>query len=184
MSHYPDNSNNVICPSAAWDTYCEAQERANTPSHHELLDELDAYRHLNYTVGFSDEFNEDVAEDSDRGDWLACADFNVCNHLHEGLIVAFHLVVNSDSGGFIDTLESGVVPADKAPYGLLEYWLDIGLEQDCNWTKRELDDANAAVTRWREDLKAEIDKARRIADGEQCEQDSRFCPDDVATPSR
>jgi len=155
MSHYPDNSNNVICPSAAWDTYCEAEERANTPDDEEMIKEVRDSITGKYEVSVS----------GDSEDWRVSAGFLVYDHPDDGLIVAYHAIL--DSSHFTQTAEEGVVPADQAPQsllGLLEYWLEIGLQQDCNWTKRELDDANAAVTRWREDLKAEIDKARRISE--------------------
>jgi hypothetical protein len=71
----------------------------DVPTDEELLASLDAYGHLTYVTGFSDEWNEDVSEDSDRGDWLACFDFKAWKHPSRGVLVAFHVVVNSDSGG-------------------------------------------------------------------------------------
>ena len=114
---------------------------------------LDAYGHLSYTVGWSD---EDQPEDApDRGDWLACVDFD-----RQGDFVGFHVVVNSDSGGFIDTLESGVLTLeearDKLPC-LLEYWDDIGSEHlsgDGHWyTDEERAECLKAIQRWKEALK-------------------------------
>ena len=43
--------------------------------------------------------------------------------------MAYHVVVNSESGGFIDTLEARVVPLREAPFGLLDRWRDIGAGQ-------------------------------------------------------
>ena len=103
-------------------------------------------------MGWSDEFNDDVPEDSDRGDWLACFDFNVFAD-EDGVKVAYHVIVNSDSGGFIDTLEQSVVPADKAPFDLPHYWQGIGLEHNPNWTPAETEAAHSANERWNQDLK-------------------------------
>jgi hypothetical protein len=122
----------------------------------EAMDSLDAYGHLTYTLGFSDESNEDVSEDSDRGDWLACFDF--CVFTEDGKTkVAYHAVVNSDSGGFIDTTEKGIVDASEAPFGLPENYLDAGFEQGVVWTDREYKDAVACIDRWKRDLQAAID---------------------------
>lgn len=56
---------------------------------------LDAYGHLEWTVG-----NED---------WLACFD---AVRVPEG--IAYHVVVDCESGGFTDTIESGTVPVEEA----------------------------------------------------------------------
>lgn len=56
---------------------------------------LDAYGHMNWCVG-----NED---------WVACFD---AVRVPEG--IAFHVVVDCESGGFTDTIESGVVATEKA----------------------------------------------------------------------
>jgi len=145
---------------------------------------LDAYGHLSYVVGWSDEGREDLtemeiiakaaegglsdeqikqlSEDSalgDRGDWLACVDF-----ARDGNFVAYHVVVNSDSGGFIDTLEQGLLSLEDARNhlpGLLETWDDIGSEHlvvDGQWyTKQERDENLAAIKRWKEALKRELE---------------------------
>ncbi len=73
-------------------------DRDETPTDAEILAPLDAYGHLQWTVG-----NED---------WLACIDFHVYAGSDEeaDLLVGYHIVVDCESGGFIDTLKSGVVP--------------------------------------------------------------------------
>ena len=86
-----------------------------------LLGRLDAYGHMTWTVSFGEEGDE-------RGDLLACADFEV-GTVGGDLVVAYHVVTNSESGGFIQTSESGVVPIKKAPFGLLHSWSDVILEQ-------------------------------------------------------
>lgn len=134
-------------------------------SESDALKRLDAYGLLTYTLGFSDEGNEDVAEDSDRGDWLACFDF--CVFTEDGKVkVAYHAVVNSDSGGFIDTVEKGVVNADEAPLGLPEKYIDTMYEQGVEITEREAKDAQDCLAKWKLDLQAAIDdeKAGQASD--------------------
>lgn len=131
----------------------------------EAVNSLDAYGHLTYTLGFSDEGNDDVPEDSDRGDWLACFDFVVFTE-NGKVKVAYHAVVNSDSGGFIDTVEKGVVDADNAPFGLPETYLDCGFDQGAEWTEQEQTDAQECIAKWKLDLQAAIDdeKAGQASD--------------------
>jgi hypothetical protein len=74
--------------------------------------ELDAYGHLNWTVG-----NED---------WTACFDA-----IRVGGSVKYHVVVNCESGGFIDTIETGEHPVERAVEalrGLPDYWVGICIE--------------------------------------------------------
>ena len=49
----------IQCPSEAWDDYSEREERNHYPTDDEMMGELDAYGHLSYVVGFSDEWAED-----------------------------------------------------------------------------------------------------------------------------
>jgi membrane-bound lytic murein transglycosylase MltF len=98
-----------------WEQYTRDEERAHTPSNNEMLEELDAYGHLNWTVG-----NED---------WIAC--FDAIRHDDR---IAYHVVIDCESGGFTDTLESGVI--DIANTNAIEnlrhlpsYWADICSEQ-------------------------------------------------------
>lgn len=75
---------------------------------------LDAYGHLNWTVGHED--------------WIACFDA-----IRAGDAIHYHVVVDCESGGFTDTLEDGRVKLDdangianlkSAPF----YWADICAE--------------------------------------------------------
>ena len=74
---------------------------------------LDAYGHLNWTVG--DE------------NWTACLDA-----VRVGDQIAYHVVVDCESGGFTDTPAKGHVPATAEGVadlrGLPDYWFDIGTE--------------------------------------------------------
>jgi len=142
----------IECPSEAWDRHCEQEERAHCPTDSEMLAGLDAYGHLTWVVGFTGEFDEDEAPD--RGDWLACFDFKVFQHPDRGVLVAYHTVVDSDSGGFIDTIEAHVVEAAKAPFDLPSYWLSIGLDVDPDsWTEEDIKEAEKANTAWNADLR-------------------------------
>lgn len=138
----------------------EATINGNSPFQ-PMIDRLDAYGHLTYTVGFSPE-SEDAPEDRD-GDWLACGDFLVETHPETGeAVVAVHVVVNSDSGGFIDTVRVDAFCVDNAddpriPYDLLDYWRDISKGgHGETWSASEDADADAASARWRQDLRAAI----------------------------
>jgi len=76
--------------------------------------DLDAYGHLNWTVG-----NED---------WTACFDAR-----RNGDGIEYHVVVNCESGGFVDTLAHAIVPSDPNNYANLcelpSYWADLCREQ-------------------------------------------------------
>jgi hypothetical protein len=145
-----------------WEGYCSEPCRRGEPvsPDEDQLKSLDAYDHLTYTTGYSDEWNEDVGEDSDRGDWMVCFDFRVWKHPSRGVLVAYHVVVNSDSGGFIDTVERGVVEADKAPFTLPDYWTSIGMDDGTPWTEQECKHADDCQERWEADLREAIEQAK------------------------
>ena len=138
------------CPSKAWERYVADQERAETPDDSELLEGLDAYGHLTWTVGFGEDGDE-------RGDWLACFDFAVFDHPERGKLVVYHVVVNSESGGFIDTLEARVVETSKAPFNLPDYWAGIGMEQG-DWTDEEVNKASQCNEQWNKALREALEK--------------------------
>ena len=132
-------------------------------SNEELLAGLDAYGHLSYVAGYSDEWEEDsegittvYGGGRDRGDWLVCCDYWVWKCPEDGIIVAYHVVVNSDSGGFIDTVETGVVSANGAPYDLLDRWISLGMDE-VEWTEEEIKSAELNSLKWKNDLKNSID---------------------------
>lgn len=105
---------------------------------------LDAYGHLEWTVG-----NED---------WLACFD---AIRVAEG--IAYQVVVDCESGGFTDTLETGVIAVDDK--NALEnlackpsYWADICAEHYLDSTEPDMmpkgEEVADCVKRWREHLEA------------------------------
>lgn len=138
---------------------------------------LDAYGHLSYVVGFNtdddeesvpemlllakaDEMTDEEIEAAqvgprDCGDWIACVDFD-----RQGDYVGYHVVVNSDSGGFIDTLDQGVYMLEDARKhlpGLLETWDDVASEhlvEAGHWyTPEEIEENRRAIERWKTALK-------------------------------
>lgn len=124
------------------------------PSDSEMLERLDAYGHLAYTVG-----NED---------WVACADFIVYIHPDHKLgdiLVAYHVVVDCESGGFIDTMSSGVLAADELLEGWFPLWgwADICAEHyagDAEYGPPDYDEVEKTAKRWTEELRRELKRAR------------------------
>jgi hypothetical protein len=106
-----------------------------------LLDRLDAYGHCSYSVGGTYD---------DDGDWNAFGDF-VVGKIDGKKVVAYHVVVNSDSGGFIDTVESDVVDAANAPKGLLYRYVDSACEQG-NLAEGEYESSMESAARFDADL--------------------------------
>jgi len=150
-----------------WDGY------VNSHIKDQMLSELDAYGKLIFMVGFNDEWAEDPrceCEKPDicdglvplcktcdkpehRGDWMACFDFK-CYTDPDGVThTAYHVVVNSDSGGFIETIDQGVV--SEAPFNLPNYWSVAGMK-DSPWTVDELEAVSVCQRDWERDLKAAI----------------------------
>lgn len=130
-----------------YDQYEREEEAKLYASDDDLLAQLDPYGDLTYTVG--DE------------DWLAAMDFVVDVNPDGDIKVAYMVVVDSESGGFTDTVEKKVVSADKAPFNLPSYWLDIWAEQGHH--DEELYEAMAeneqTNTRWNADLKRALAEA-------------------------
>ena len=134
----PDPENSGTSPW--WDGFCSEHCRQGNPvpSDEEMLAKLDAYGHITWTVGY----------DREDGDWLACFDAKAWKHPSRGWLIAYHVVVNSDSGGFIMGTESGVVPASEAPRDLPERWFDIGCEGCGVWLRKDSDEAEECNARW------------------------------------
>jgi len=87
-----------------------------------MTERLDAYGHLNFTVG-----NED---------WIACFD---AIRTPEG--IEYEVVVNCESGGFIDTVEHRTVPATlegiRSLLGLPDCFASICMEHYADDTEEE-----------------------------------------------
>ena len=129
----------------------------------QVFPHLDAYGHLEYTASFGNEWDEDW---EDHGDLLLAADFFAFNtsdldqggdqlggDLYAGfpkVMVAYHVVVNSESGGFIETTDQAIVPASKAPFDLVLALGDMG--GDIPMTEDEWKAIEAANKRWNRDL--------------------------------
>ena len=145
------------CPRAAAERYFQDEEFTNCPSDDDLLKKLDAYGHLTFVTGWSDEWNEGSST-TPRGDWLCCFDFLVHECPDRGLVVAYHVVENSDSCSYIQEPERGVILASEVNsiLGLVQKWTDVGIDTAVNnevyWTATEVADANKANIRWRESI--------------------------------
>ena len=141
------------CPSEAWVASEQDQESAENASDQERLAALDAYGHLAWTVGFG---SEDDADWDTRGDMLWCFDFSIWDDIDRGVVIAYHVVANSESGSFIETQESAVVPVSEAPYNLPERCVDRSLSADHQWRDDELTQAQDTNDMWNADLKRSI----------------------------
>jgi hypothetical protein len=73
----------------------EAYARAEEFHNEQAFKQLDAYGHLEWTVG--DE------------NYLCCFDAGLAPNG-----IAYHVVIDCESGGWIDTVEKAIVPLDKA----------------------------------------------------------------------
>ena len=153
---------NVKCPSEDWDTYQEQQEGACEDPEGAALDSLDAYGHLAWCVGTEGEHPDYPNEVA--GDWLACFDYTVFEDSKGNIAVAYHVVIDSESGHFTDTLQQCVVLAKDAPFGLPAEIADT--EQSFNevpWTEEEIKDAAKCNEAWNKELKAAIKDAEEKA---------------------
>lgn len=123
-------------------------------------DALDAFGHLTWTVGFCAE-----DEDDDRGDWIACFDF-VVRRDESSIRVEYHVVVDSDTGGFTDTLEHQTVDAERAPFDIPLYWMGISRDgHGVAWTGEEVEAALETNERWNEALRdAIVNERARVVD--------------------
>lgn len=123
-------------------------------SKHYSPDELDAYGHLTWTVG-----NED---------WIACFDAILSPDRTK---VLYHVVVNCESGGFVDTIESGecdLASAVAELRGLPDYFYGICLEHYADETGRDEpgsefylsdEDTSDCSLRWLEHLESLVSSA-------------------------
>lgn len=126
---------------------------------HEMLETLDAYGHLTWTVG--------------NGDWLACADYNIFVNVDGEILIAYHVVVDCESGGFTDTLEAKVHNLTKYPYssnsGFCPLWqyADICAEHymnDDQFGVPDPDEVAAACKSFEEDVINTVARAQKLID--------------------
>ena len=120
------------------DAYAKAEafDRAQvTEANNE--DKLDAYGHLEWTVG-----NED---------WVACFD---AVRVPDG--IAYHVVVDCESGGFTETTESGTTPLSEAvaelaslPWRYADSFIEQGYDEELDLA--EIEDC---AKRWEQHLLA------------------------------
>lgn len=126
--------------------------------------DLDAFGHLSWGTGFVE--SDDAPED--RGDWTAWLD---CDAQHG--CVGYHVVVDSDSGGFCDgSLDRGVFDPDQAEAalpGLLDKWRDVAsvqLVDSGHWfTDEETNEHERDNERWRAKVAEVVSEARKQREG-------------------
>ena len=105
--------------------------------------DLDAYGHLDWTVGCED--------------WLWCCDFDISP---DGKRYAYHVVVNCESGGFVGEVDSGEGPIEEIGKlaGLMSQGLELyfeGYAGDPGFSDPESDtyyheeDNQRSIKRWR-----------------------------------
>jgi len=109
-----------------------------------LLKKLDGYGHMSWTVG-----NED---------WLACADA-VVGRFNGKVFVATHVVVDCESGGWVEAFHKAVLPVEggEPPRGILDGYLDTCCEyyadqQDDECFKIDLDQCQKAISEFDQHL--------------------------------
>ena len=142
--------------------------------------DLDAYEHLSWGIGFCDEndpeeinplqllaqsegMSDEEIEEAQMfprtcGDWSAWLDFD-----RKGDWVGFHVVVNSDSGGFIETGQKGVMPLEQARKelpGLIDTFHDQASDRLSflgEWfTREEIEDNEKTIKRWKQVVKERL----------------------------
>lgn len=127
------------------------QEAQHEPSDEDFLQNcgLDAFGHLNWTVG-----NED---------WTACFDAILSPEKER---IAYHVVVDCENGGFVYTIEKGVVRIDDAnaiknlecfpsywAYICSEYYIDDEMQPKAEETEE-------CAKRWRQHLESLVQQAK------------------------
>lgn len=131
---------------------------------------LDAYGHLEWTVG-----NED---------WIACLDAILSPDRRN---VLYHVVVDSDSGGFTDTIEEGDVPVEDAVahlMGLPDYWVGIcydhyageDTESEDSPYRISAEETVKTAASWKRHLEDLVKTARELGPAEPDEIEEPFDP--------
>lgn len=129
------------------------------PSEQEMFSTLDAYGHMQWTVG-----NED---------WVACADYNVFLRPDDDEpVVVYHVVVDCESGGFCDIIESGMMRAselgdlDENSWCPLDSFVDICCEHYAGQEDMmpDPDETEKTMKSWTERLIADVRLALKMLD--------------------
>ena len=131
------------------------------PTDDEMLATLDAYGHLKYTVG--------------NDDWLACADFGVFIHPERGILIAYQIVVDCESGGFTHTVEEhvfdvklGKMGLDKQDWCPLWQYADICTEfyahSEEDFGPPDLQELAKTASKWSTAVMGEVQKANEWLD--------------------
>jgi len=137
-----------------WDGYCSTHCQQGKPviDIDAILRDLDPYGSLEYTIGY----------DNNDGDWTACFDYEIVRHHTKGVLVLYKIVVDSDSGGFIETADQGESAFIFAK-NIIEDWTGIGQELDGPWSEEDIQQAVETSNRWKRDMI--IDYETDFADG-------------------
>ena len=134
-------------------TYPPEYDLPDGPSDDDMIEALDAYGHMNWSIG-----------DGEEPGWVACADFDVYIRPDDDEpVVAYAVVV--DSGSSVDTTESGVFPVsdlgdlDKNDWCPLHSTVDAGMEHGVNL---DLDAFAATCKDWTDHLIPNVKRALEI----------------------
>lgn len=133
-----------------------------------LLDTLDGYGHENWTVG--------------NKDWVACADAAL-GRFRGRLFLAWHVVVDCESGGWIDTIEKSTVeitPEATPPTGVLSQYLDNCMEFHID--KQDDEDFRIDVDQCLESIRAFDDRLRHLWQGAESDIDLDWEEDEDEEP--
>jgi hypothetical protein len=86
-------------------------------------------------------------------DWTAYFDA-----IRRGRKIVYHVVVDCESGGFVDTIEAGEIGLDEINMidGLPEYWADICREHYADSRKREHRVSQREVIKTRDSWRAHL----------------------------
>jgi hypothetical protein len=133
------------------------------PTDDEMIEELNAYGHMNWSVG-----------DGEEPGYVACADFSVWIRPDDDEpVVAYEVVV--DSGSSVGTTESGVFPVselgdlDKNDWCPLHSAVDAALETGINL---DLDAFQRVCKDWTNHLIPNVKRALAVLDsGKEIESD-------------
>lgn len=127
--------------------YPPEYDEPDGPTEDDMLEELDAYGHMQWAAG--------------DGEWVACADFNVYIRPDDSEpVIAYEVVI--DSGNYVAVTDSGILKAselgdlDKNDWCPLHGAVDAGLEQG---VEIDLDEFQATCKSWTDHLIPNVKRA-------------------------